>query len=362
MNIPLVKVGLPPVNELMPALEDVLYSGMIAEGEAVYQFEHEFKNSFGIKCGISMSSGTAALHAALFLSGVKAGDEVITTSMTAEPTNTTILQVGAKPVFADVDVYNGNISPESIENKITSKTKAILIVHYAGYPVQLAKIKKIADVNGLKLIEDCAHALGAKYNNAPIGSYGDFSIFSFQAIKHMTTIDGGFLVIKDEKNLLRAKKFRWFGMEKGVARTEVDITELGYKYNMQNISATLGLNQLKYINQRINIHIDNGKYFNEKLSEIKGLKIAKFDDNAEPSYWLYTLLTDNSDDVISTLTENGIMASKLHRPNHYHTIFTAFAGELPQLEQFYTSLVHIPCGWWVSECDRERIANILKKG
>ncbi|MGS0827516.1 DegT/DnrJ/EryC1/StrS family aminotransferase [Shewanella sp. 0m-8] len=362
MNIPLVKVGMPPANELMPALESVLYSGMIAEGDAVYQFEDQFKKQFGIKNGISMSSGTAALHAALHLSNVQPGDEVITTSMTAEPTNTSILQVGAVPVFADVDPLNGNISAESILAKITSKTKAILVVHYAGYPVELGKIKNIAEKYRLILIEDCAHSLGAKYDNNCIGTIGDFSIFSFQAIKHMTTVDGGFLCMKDEGLIKKAKKFRWFGMEKGVPRTEVDITDLGYKYNMQNVSATIGLFQLKCIQNKIERHIDNGKYFNTVLANVSGLTPAKFDVLAEPSYWLYTLLSDDSDDVITKLEENGVTASKLHRPNHFHTIFSKYASDSPCLEQFYKKLVHIPCGWWLSNSDREKISDILRQG
>jgi dTDP-4-amino-4,6-dideoxygalactose transaminase len=195
-----------------------------------------------------------------------------------------------------------------------------------------------------------------------IGSIGDFSIFSFQAIKHMTTIDGGFLCLKHDKNLLKAKKFRWFGMDKGVSRTEVDITELGYKYNMQNVSATLGIQQLKIIQNKIDRHIDNGQYFNRMFDNISGIKPAKFDPLGQPSYWLYTLLAEDSDDVISKLVENGVMASKLHRPNHFHTIFSKFAGELPSLGEFYKNLVHIPCGWWVSDSDRERIFSILKEG
>lgn len=360
--LPLVKVGLPEPSILMPQLEKILYSGMIAEGEPVYQFEEIFKEKFGLKYALSMSSGTAALHAALVLSGVKNGDEVITTSMTAEPTNTSILQAGGIPVFADVDKQNGNISAESIVDKITEKTKAILVVHYAGYPVNLNNIRKIADKHGLKLIEDCAHALGAKYNQQMIGTIGDFGVFSFQAIKHMTTIDGGFLCMKNETDILKAKKFRWFGMEKGIPRPEVDITELGYKYNMQNVSATIGIEQLKIIQNRIDRHIENGQFFNDKLTSVAGVKPAVFDCLSEPSYWLYTLLCDDADDVISKLLEKGIMASKLHRPNHLHTIFYKETTKLPDLDVFYKKLVHIPCGWWVTDADRDNIFNILNGG
>nr|WP_203563888.1 aminotransferase class I/II-fold pyridoxal phosphate-dependent enzyme [Deefgea sp. CFH1-16] len=243
--LPLIKVGLPESNKLMPMLEQVLYSGMLAEGEPVYEFERQFSQHFGLDRAIAMSSGTAALHAALVLAGVTADDEVITTSMTAEPTNVVILQVGATPVFADVDINSGNLDPADIERKITNKTRAIVVVHYAGIPVRLAEIAEIAQRHRIPLIEDCAHALGAQYNDKGIGCIGDFAIFSFQAIKHMTTVDGGVLTFKDESLLRAAKKFRWFGLEKGIPRTEIDITSVGYKYNMHNVAATIGLAQLE---------------------------------------------------------------------------------------------------------------------
>jgi dTDP-4-amino-4,6-dideoxygalactose transaminase len=360
--IPLIKVGMPEAELLMPSLEKVLYSGMVGEGEAVYEFENQFMAKFGIKHGLAMSSGTAALHASLVLAGVNSGDEVITTSMTAEPTNIAILQVGAIPVFADVDVNSGNLSPESIESKITNKTKAIIVVHYAGIPVRLSEISAIARKHKLILIEDCAHSLGALYAGEGIGNLSDFAIYSFQAIKHMTTIDGGFLSIKDESLLRSAKKFRWFGLEKGVTRTEIDITTIGYKYNMHNVAATIGLAQLNSIDSKLAKHKDNGKYFDHNIPKINGLTVPLFDVEAEPSYWLYTVFSDDSDDVERSLAEVGVAASKLHRPNHFHTIFKPYADELPNLNDYYRKMIHIPCGWWVRNEDRELIISTLKKG
>ncbi|MBI1624172.1 DegT/DnrJ/EryC1/StrS family aminotransferase [Comamonas suwonensis] len=360
--LPLVKVGLPPSEQLMPSLERVLYSGQIAEGEQVYEFEERFSKHFGLSHVLAMSSGTAALHAALTLSGVSPGDEVISTPMTAEPTNTSILYCGAKVVWADVDPVSGNIDPNSILEKITSKTKAIIVVHYAGYPVRLAEIREIADRHGISLIEDCAHALGAKYDGNSVGLIGDFSIFSFQAIKHMPMVDGGVLICKEERHMRPAKKFRWFGMLKGVPRTEVDITSIGYKYNMNNVVATIGLSQLQVIDARINAFKENGKYFDHELAKIPGLDFAKCDEKGESSYWLYTMLSDTSDEIEKSLAGAGIHASKLHRPNNFHSIFSQSETSLPGLEKFYQRLLHIPCGWWVSAEDRNHIVNALRKG
>ncbi|QBC43126.1 DegT/DnrJ/EryC1/StrS family aminotransferase [Iodobacter fluviatilis] len=360
--LPLIKVGMPDRSKLMPMLENVLYSGMLAEGEAVYEFERRFAQHFGLDRAIAMSSGTAALHAALVLAGVNANDEVITTSMTAEPTNVVILQVGAIPVFADVDVNSGNLDPKDIERKITEKTKAIVVVHYAGIPVRLAEIAEIAKKHHIPLIEDCAHALGARYANRSIGCIGDFAIFSMQAIKHMTTVDGGILTFKDETLLRSAKKFRWFGLEKGIPRTEVDINSVGYKYNMHNVAATIGLAQLDVIDGLISRHISNGRYFDEHISKIPGLSVPFFDEVASPSYWLYTIFSDDSSNIEKLLSNIGVAANKLHRPNHYHSIFKPFAGVLPELEKYYQNMIHIPCGWWVSDEDRDRIVNALQRG
>lgn len=360
--LPLVKVGLPPAKELMSALESVLYSGQIAEGQQVSQFEEKFGNHFNLPNALAMNSGTSALHAALTLAGVQPGDEVISTPMTAEPTNTSILYCGATVIWADVDPLSGNIDPDSIRQSITAKTKAIVVVHYAGYPVRLAEIRIIANEFDLPLIEDCAHALGAIYDNKPIGTVGDFSVFSFQAIKHMTTVDGGMLVLTNPELMLEAKKFRWFGMLKGVSRTEVDIETVGYKYNMNNVNAAIGLVQLNYISLILSRHILNGQYYDEQFSSISGVDFAHCDTVAKPSYWLYTLLSDHSEDIEKALNAAGVMASKLHRPNNMHSIFKNSGKYLPGLNQFYKRLLHIPCGWWVSDEDRERIVEVIKKG
>jgi perosamine synthetase len=360
--LPLVKVGMPPREQLMPELEKVLYGEVIAEGDNVYRFESEFARIFRLPFALGTSSGTGALHIALLLAGIIPGDEVITTSMTAEPTNTVILQCGAKPVFADVDSETGNLDPQSVESLITSRTKAILVVHYAGFPANLRELRRIADQYGIQLIEDCAHALGASYSSDSIGTIGDYAIFSLQAIKHMTTVDGGILTMQDPNKLDKARKLRWFGMAKGVPRTEVNIEHVGFKYNMHNVSATIGLAQLEAIESRVKRHIDNGRFFDKTISALPGLNVTRIDPECQPSYWLYTVLSEDSQAVERCLAGIGVSASKLHRPNHYHSIFAPMRRPLPGLDTYYRRLTHIPCGWWVSDEDRESIVYALRKG
>jgi len=343
--VPLVKVRLPPKEVLMPALEDVLYSGVIAEGEAVYNFENTFARHFGLPRVLGMSSGTAALHAALILAGVGRGDEVISTPMTAEPTNLAILHAGATPSWADVDPRDGTIEPNSVAERITSRTKAIMVVHYAGYPARMAAIIEIARKAGIPVIEDCAHALGASYDSMPVGTVGDFGVFSFQAIKHMTTVDGGALTMKKESSISAAKRFRWFGMLKGVPRSEVDIHSIGYKYNMHNVAATIGLAQLDSIDLAVARHRANGQFYDREFAHMPGFRPAQFDPLARPSYWIYTLLCDDAQGAERRLSEIGVAASKLHKPNNTHSIFKPILRALPGLESFYSRLLHIPCGW-----------------
>jgi perosamine synthetase len=360
--IPLFKVFLPPEENLMPRLRDVLYSGQISEGAPVYDFEQKFAKFVGLPYVLSFYSGTAALHAALVLAGVGPEDEVISTAMTAEPTNMAICHAGGKIVWADVDPDNGNLSADSIAERLTSKTKAIMVVHYGGIPAPMGNIRRVAEHAGIPVIEDVAHALGARYDGKPIGAHSEYAMFSLQAIKHMTTVDGGILACKDAGDLPRGRMFRWFGIDRQAPRTEVDVGTVGYKYHMNNVNATIGLVQLDHIVPVIERHILNGKYFDRALKRIPGLSLCRWDERAEPSYWFYTVLAERRDDLSRYLTEHGIGNSTVHKRNDLHSVFASSRRSLPGLDMFYSRVLHIPCGWWISDEDREYIADIIRKG
>ena len=168
--------------------------------------------------------------------------------------------------------------------------------------------------------------------------------------------------MRDASLLAEARRLRWFGLTKGVPRTEVDLRRPGFKYNMNNVTAMIGLCQLDTIDERIAHHISNGRFYDRELQGVAGLTPARVDDGVAPSYWLYTLLADDSDAVERRLATIGVTASKLHRPNHLHTAFADFRRQDANLTAFYRRLVHIPCGWWVSEEDRERIVTSLRAG
>lgn len=360
--ISLVKPYMAPREEMMPALEKILYSGYIAMGEAVDKFEEEFGTYIQNPYVLSLNSGTAALHIALLLLGIGPGDEVISTAMTAEPTNTTIAITGAKVVWADVDVRTGLLDPQSVREKITERTKAIMLVHYAGMVCDMNEFNKISEEYNIPIIEDTAHALGSKYNGKPVGSNSRYTCYSFQAIKHMTTVDGGAISFRDESEMAIARKLRWFGLDKKVSRLENDITQAGYKYGMNNVNATIGSVQLRHIEDIVGGHIANGKYYDAALKDIAGVTMIPYYANTEPSYWLYTMKVDNRDEFCRMMESNGIAASPLHHRSDTHSVFKESKCELPALDEFYRDFVHIPCGWWVSVEDRERIVEIIKRG
>ncbi len=360
--IPLVKTKIPERERLMPELDKVLYSGYVAQGEQVEQFERAFEKYIGGGHSLSLNSGTAALHIALILAEVKEGDEVISTALTAEPTNVAIKATGAQIRYADVDENTGNISPESIRSNMNSKTKAIMVVDYAGTPVNVPEIQKISNEFKVPVIHDAAHALGAKFNGLKTGNHFPYTVFSFQAIKHLTTIDGGMLQIASEEEYEKAKLLRWFGIDKKLSRLDNNIQFQGYKYHMNNVNATIGLVQLEDIDSVVDCYVGNGQYFDQYLKNIPGVELLDYYPNSKPSYWLYTLKVEDRDGFVKKLAENGITASELHKRNDLHDYLNDFHQQLPTLDNFYSKLVHIPCGWWVTHEDRERIVETIKSG
>ncbi|MBI2801293.1 MAG: DegT/DnrJ/EryC1/StrS family aminotransferase [Gammaproteobacteria bacterium] len=351
-----------PREVLLPRLESVLYSGQIGEGDAVVDFEQRFGATIGNPHCLAFNSGTAALHTALILAGVGAGDEVITTAMTAEPTNLAILHAGAHPVWADVDPGNGNLNAGSIAACVSPRTRAILVVHYGGIPAPLGAINALAARYGLPVIEDAAHALGARYAGQAIGTHSDFVMFSFQAIKHMTTVDGGMLACRDPAVLARGRRVRWFGIDRAAPRTAVDVHEVGYKYHMNNVTATIGAIQLEYLPPLLARHIDNGRYFDRAFGAEAGLSPCLWDAAAAPSYWFYTVLADDRDGLARHLSAHGIANSLAHRRNDQHSVFRSSQRDLPGLDNFYAKMLHIPCGWWVDDEARAYITEVIARG
>lgn len=363
-NIPLFKVHMP--KSVLDPLKDVLFSGYIGQGSKVEFFEQQLRDFLDTKYILTTNNGTAALHLALRLAGVGYGDEVITTPLTCTATNWPILANGAALKWCDIDPTTGNIDWRSIEKLITKKTKAIMIVHWGGYPCDIDEIKKIGEAYKRPVIQDSAHAFGSEYKGHKVGIHTEFACFSFQAIKHLTTVDGGMLVCNNGSQYKRGKLLRWYGIDREVPRKdfrcEEDIVEWGYKFHMNDVCAAIGIEQMNYINQILAIHRANARYYDASLNGVSGVELLGYKKDRLSSYWLYTIKVERREQFIRWMTECGIMVSRVHERNDKHSCVISFRRDLPQLEQFIKRMICIPVGWWVTKADREYIVDCMMKG
>ena len=360
-DIPLFKVFMP--ESVIEPLRKVLLSGYVGEGPRVAEFERQLAPWFGNDNILALNNGTAALQLALRLANVGYGDEVISTAMTCTATNEPILAMGAKIVWADIDPWTGNINPKDIIGKITPKTKAIMCVHWGGYPCDLDELNAIAAEHGLKLIEDACHAFGSAYHGKPIGTQSDFACFSFQAIKEMTTVDGGALVCKSGPDRERGRLLRWYGIDRKSKRKdlrcEADIVEYGYKFHMNDMTAVIGLEQLKYVAKNIEKHQANAARYNEAFKNLRTVRPLKYNDDRSSVYWLYTVRINNRQQFIEHMKKASVTVSQVHARNDYHTMFNDFRVDLPGVDEFTSEQVSIPVGWWLTDKDLARIINAV---
>ena len=305
--------------------------------------------------------------------GINPGDEILTTPLTCTATNWPILANGFKIKWVDVDPNTCNMDLDDLARKITNKTKAILVVHWGGYPVDLNRIKQIQEEAhrnfGFKpvVIEDCAHAFGSTYEGKRIGNHGNICTFSFQAIKHLTTGDGGALLVPHKDLYDRSKLLRWYGIDRETNskdfRCEDDIKEWGFKFHMNDINATIGINNFKTVTEKlIKRNIENANFYNSELANTEGVTLMENKDDRQSSYWIYTIKVKNRDAFMDHMRECNIMVSRVHERNDKHTCVKEYKTILPNLEKLVNEMICIPCGWWVSDEEREYIVKCIKKG
>jgi len=357
-----------PVNE-------VLMSGYITQGQKVDEFEYILKNYIGNEYILTLNSATSGLTLALRLlknrddsfdwPGFKEKEDIILTpAMTCFATTSSILANNCKLKWLDVDLNTSNICLKDLKNKLNEKTKVIYLVHWGGNPVDLDEVDKICcehrDKYGFKpmVVEDCAHSFGAEYNDKKIGNHGNICVFSLQAIKLLTTGDGGFITLPNKQLYDRCKLLRWYGIDrdkrnyKGIDfRLENDIVESGYKFHMNDINATIGIHNFPHIEKLLEKNRENAKYFNERLKNIEGIKLVNISDKS--SYWLYTIrvLNGKKQEFMDKMKEAGIMTSQVHNRNDINSCVKEFEEPLPNLDILEKELVCIPVGWWLEEKD-----------
>lgn len=342
----------------------------IGEGPKVARFEDALCEKFGWPYVVALNSGTAALHLALVMAGVGPGDEVITTAMTCTATNMPILQQFATPVFADIQMGTGNIDPADIEHRITEHTRAIMVVHWAGYPCDMDEITSIAHMHRLPVIEDGAHALGASYHKRSIGTISPYTMFSFQAIKQLTTGDGGALVLQDAEAYHRARRLRWFAIDRRKRTKQVNgyswwpQTETGYKMHMNDIAAAIGLGNLEDIDSILNRRAEIALWYRDALRNVPGVTLFPWDRSAKrrSGNWLFTMHVDERDRFCEMMTRKGIETSICHIRNDAHPVFGPLRKDLPVLDEYAKTYVSIPLHNGLSDQDVEDVIAAIKGG
>lgn len=343
------------LEEVLEAVRSLWWS----RGEKCQRFEEEFAQKVGARYAVSMNSCTAALEVALCAYGIGPGDEVITTPMTFCSTANVALHLGARPIFCDIDPQTGLIDPAGIEPLITDKTRAILPVHYGGQPCDLKEIYAIADKNGLVVIEDAAHAAGAFYHGEPIGNCRDAAAFSFYATKNLATGEGGMLTTNDPEVAEKARVLSLHGMDKNAYNRYqeggshlYDVVYPGYKFNMGELAAALGLAQLERLDQMQATRRRYAALYEEGFASIPGIKTLRQLPERENAWHLFVIQVDprefgmDREGLIRFLTGKKIGTSVHFKPVHTMTYYEEHLPQnpvpLPHAEAFYQTIISLP--------------------
>ncbi len=354
-------------NSAVSSVEEVLSSRWIGQGPKVDQFEVSFNSKFNQKASIAVGSGTDALHLAYLLAGIKPGDEVICPVFTCTATNLPLLYIGAIPVFADIDPLTMNISPKSVRDRITNKTKAIVTVDYAGLPCDYDEILEIANEFNLVVIDAAAHAVGASYKGRNIGTIADFTTYSFQAIKHITTGDGGLLSMRDESKLDESRRLRWFGIDRVAKQNGIwanDIVEVGYKYQMTDIGAAIGLAGLNEFDKMYSLRKEILGIYLNRLANLSGLYNVGIDSLQDRTHaaWMHTILVDDREKLQAKLRENAIESAQVHYRNDMYSIFGGRRSDLPNMDLLENKYLVLPIHPKMSIDDADRVCDVIISG
>ena len=363
VNVPLLEG-----NELKYLTECINTGWISSEGPFITEFEHKFSEYVGQKHGIAVSNGSAALDIAIKALEIGVGDEVIIPTFTIISPTQSIITAGATPVLVDSDLTTWNMDVNMVEAKITSRTKAILVVHIYGLPVDMEPIAALAKKYNLKIIEDAAEMHGQTYNGKMCGSFGDISIFSFYPNKHITTGEGGMILTSNDEYAARSRKLRNLCFEPDGPRFVHH--EIGWNYRMTNLQAALGLAQLEQIESFLRKKKHIGKFYNEKLSflEDKGFQLPLVSTSyAENIYWVFGLLAPSEDEknrLVDILSRNKIATRPFFWCMHEQPVFRKmdlFLNErYPNAEKMARNGFYLPSGLGIFDEDLTRIIEVIE--
>lgn len=370
ITIPLFKVRMP--SSAGAALATTLASGYIAHGAKVEAFEGKLAAYTGNPRVCAMSEVSGALTLALFLAGVRPKDEVIVSPMVCLATSMPIANLFARPLWCDVDAATGMLDPERIAELVTPRTRAILGYHWSGDVADLEALQAAARAHGLALIEDASEAFGAEYRGEKLGHQGgDYCIYSFAAVRQITTGEGAALFCASPEQYEQARRLRRYGIHQpsfrlpsGDLNPESDIAVPGFNFCMNNIAATIGLAQFSQAEDIVARQRANGRFYDSALAGIAGLKLLQRRTDAVSGYWTYSLRAERRADLMRKLHQNGIGCQRLHLRNDRYTCFADARRDdaLPGVDLFDRENLSIPCGWWLSPEERECIVACIRAG
>jgi len=362
-------------NDDRKKINSALEKSQLTDGPLLRKLEKQISHLVGSNFAVGVSNGTAALHLSLVNIRIGEGDEVIVPDFTFIATVNAILLCKAMPIFADID-STLNISVNSLKSKISKKTKAIIPVHFAGYPCNIKEISKIAKKNNLYVIEDCAHALGAYVGKKHVGTFGNSGCFSFYPTKNITTIEGGMVVTNSKKIAETIRKQRNHGLSKTLLQRDMsskpwiyDVSEPGYNYRLDEVRAALGLSQLARINEITKKRVLAAKYYNKKLKNVKGIEIVNYDGKNNHVYHLYIIRIKNAfgltrNEVHEKLIKKSIRTTVHYKPIHLFSYFKKFKlknSEFPETMKAYQECLTIPLFPTITREQQDYvIENILK--
>lgn len=356
-------------DEEIEAVVEVLRSGWIGLGPKTALFEREFAGFVGARYAVGLNSGTAALHLALKVAGVGPGDEVIVPPMTFVSTAHAVIYNGGKPVFADVSRDTLNIDPSDIERKITSRTKAIIPVHYGGHPCDMDAILDIARCKGLAVVEDAAHACGAEYKGRKIGSLGTLTCFSFHAVKNLTTGEGGMITTDEGSKDAELRMLRWMGITKDTwSRTlegetyawRYSVDSLGFKCHMHDIAAAIGIVQLKRLNELNTKRRRLVDRYNRELEGLGWLECPVEQDYVKSSWHIYAVKVKKRDELVAYLKENGIAPGVHYYPVHLFPYYVSAQANLPVAESVCQEILSLPLYPDLTESEQDIVITAIK--
>lgn len=345
---------------------ETLRGRWIGQGPQVDLFEARFKDMFSPDhYPVAVGACTDALHLAYVLAGVGPGDEVLAPVFTCTATNIPLLYQRVTIRFIDVDPETLNVDPSHVARLVSERTKLLVCVPYGGMPCDMAALRSAAP--GIPIVQDAAHALGATYRGAPIATIAEYTAFSFQAVKQLTTCDGGMLVVADSMQAEVAKRLRWFGIDRPAKQAGTwanDIVEVGYKYQMTDVSAAIGLEGLETFADVLALRRDFLHAYEEGLSGIGGLRlIARDGPDSTHAAWLCTVLVENRENLMRKLQQHGIESAQVHYRNDRYSIFRAFCGdELPGMDAIESRYLVLPLHTRMSLADVGRICTVIRSG